>query len=230
MKSTVSSNASVDGDLQRMYRTRFDGRIEYRKKVWRVLVNDYFQSFVRPKDTVLDLGAGYGEFINHIQCEKKYAMDLNPDTSLKVDADVEVLLHDCSTPWPLPDNSVDVIFTSNFFEHLSDKQVLGRTLHEARRCLKPGGNIIAMGPNIKYALGAYWDFIDHHLPLTELSLSEAFVQQGFRIEKCVDKFLPFTMASGPQYPTFFISLYLRLPFVWRIFGKQFLVIGRKENV
>jgi len=191
-------------------------------------MRDYFQQFIRLEDTVLDLGAGYGEFINHVQCAKKYALDLNPDTAHLANAGVEVILQDCSKPWPLPDSSVDAVFTSNFFEHLPDKQALARTLSEVHRCLKPGGRLIAMGPNIKYLPGAYWDFLDHHIPLTELSLSEALTQQGFRIETCIAKFLPFTMASGPQYPTFFIALYLRLPLAWRIFGKQFLVIGKKD--
>lgn len=230
MKSGTSNLTPNAEELQRMYHTRFDGRLEYRNKVWKVLIRDYFQQLVRTEDTVLDLGAGYGEFINHVQCGKKYAMDINPDTAHFANANVEVIQQDCSTHWPLSDDSLDIVFTSNFFEHLSDTPALARTLGEAMRCLKPGGRIIATGPNIKYASGAYWDFIDHHLPLTELSLAEAFTQQGFSIEKCIGKFLPFTMASGPQYPVFFVAMYLRLPFAWRIFGKQFLVIGKKEGI
>lgn len=231
MKSTALSNLETFGaeDLQRMYHTRFDGRQEYRNKVWRVLIREFFQQFVRRDDTVLDLGAGYGEFINHIHCYKKYAIDINPETRERVNEDVEIFLQDCSESWPLPDNSLDVVFTSNFFEHLPDTQTLVRVVDEIVRCLKPGGRVIAMGPNIKYVLGAYWDFIDHHLPLTELSLSEVFIQQGLEIEKCVARLLPYTMATGPQYPVIFLAFYLRLPFAWRIFGKQFLVVAKKST-
>lgn len=219
----------ADG-LQRMYRARFGGRQAYRDNVWRVLIRDYFQRWIRPEDVVLDVGAGYGEFINHIRCGKKYALDLNPDTADRVSGGVEVVAQDCSAPWPFPDNHLDVVFTSNFLEHLPDKRALSRTLGEANRCIKPGGRFILMGPNIKYLPGAYWDFIDHHIPLTEQSLAEALVQQGFRIEKCIAKFLPFTMVNGPQYPAFFLAVYLRIPFVWRIFGKQFLVLAKKESL
>lgn len=215
-------------ELQHLYEKRFSGRLEYRDRVWQVLIRDYFQSLVRTNETVLDLGAGYGEFINNVACAKKYAMDLNPDTKMRVSAEVEVLLQDCSQSWPLSDNSLDVIFTSNFLEHLPDKKALAATLKEAVRCLKPGGRLVALGPNIKYVPGAYWDFIDHHLPLTELSLAEALTQEGLSIKECIGKFLPFTMASGPQYPTVFVSWYLKTPFVWRILGKQFLVIAVKE--
>lgn len=227
MKSTNSNKTFSADELQSIYQRRFGGRIEYRDKVWRALIKNFFQKYVRPTDVVLDLGAGYGEFINHITCGTKYAMDLNPDTAHRVGKDVEIIAQDCAEPWPLSEDSLDIIFTSNFFEHLPDTEALARTLREAMRCLKSGGRIIATGPNIKYALGAYWDFIDHHIPLTERSLAEAFTHQGFSIETCIDKFLPFTMAYGPQYPTIFLALYLRLPLAWRILGKQFLVIGKK---
>jgi len=227
MKSGASSETLSGEELQRMYETRFEGRFKYRNEVWRILIRDYFQKFIRSGDAVLDLGAGYGEFINHITCGKKFAMDLNPDTAQKANVDVTVLAQDCSEPWPLPDNSLDVVFTSNFFEHLLDTQVLVRTLVETKRCLKPDGRLIAMGPNITYAGKAYWNVIDHRLALSEESLAKTLVSQGFRIEKCIAQFLPFTMSEGLQYPTFFVAAYLRLPLAWRIFGKQFLVIGRK---
>lgn len=227
MKSGTSNKTLRGEELQRLYKARFEGRLDYRNKVWRVLIRDYFQTFVRAKDTVLDLGAGYGEFINNISSGKKYAMDLNPDTAKQVDTGVELLAQDCSEPWPLRDNSLDVVFTSNFFEHLPDTQALSRTLAEAHRCLKYDGILIAMGPNITYTGSAYWDVVDHRLALSEQSLSEMLVLQGFRIEKGIARFLPFTMSEGLQYPTLFVAAYLRLPLAWRIFGKQFLVIGRK---
>lgn len=200
----------------------------YRNGVWHILVREYFQQYVHHEATVIDLGAGYGEFINHIVCGKKYAMDLNPDTSEQVHSDVEVLLQDCSEPWPLSPHSVDVVFTSNFFEHLPDKATLAKTLDLAARYLRPGGKIIAMGPNIKYTAGAYWDFWDHHIALGEYALSEVLQQKGFVVDVAIDKFVPFTMVGTFQYPLFFTSLYLKLPFAWRIFGKQFLVVAHKE--
>ena len=77
-------------------------------------------------------------------------MDLNPSTKQYLDNSVTLLEQDCSTRWNLPDQDLDVVFTSNFFEHLPDKESLNRTLHQAHRCLRDGGRLIAMGPNIKY--------------------------------------------------------------------------------
>lgn len=220
-------NANAPDDLQRIYEARFRANLDYRRAVWRVLIDDFFQRHVRPTDAVLDLGCGYGEFINQVRCAKKFAMDLNPDMPQRVDKGVQALLQDCSTPWQLPAESLDVVFTSNFFEHLPDKASLGRTLDQARRCLKLGGRLMALGPNIKYLPGAYWDFWDHYLPLTELSLREALENRGYAMEECIPRFLPYTMAGGPQYPVWCLKLYLKLPLVWPIRGRQFLVIARK---
>src|SRR6187402_3538775 len=174
-------SANAPADLQRIYEARFQANLDYRRAVWRVLIDDFFQQFVRPTDAVLDLGCGYGEFINQVRCGQRFAMDLNPDMPRRADSGVQTLLQDCSTDWQLPDNSLDVVFTSNFFEHLPDKAALGRTLDQARRCLKPGGRLIALGPNIKYLPGAYWDFWDHYLPLTELSLRESLENRNYTI-------------------------------------------------
>jgi SAM-dependent methyltransferase len=154
-------------------------------------------------------------------------MDLNPKTRENLSPEVRFLQQDCSMRWPLGDAELDVVFTSNFFEHLPNKTTLGRTLDQAFRCLKPGGRLIAMGPNIKFTAGRYWDFWDHYLPLTETSLSEGLVVRGFEIEFCHPRFLPYTMVGARQYPLWCLSAYLRLPIFWRLKGEQFLIGARK---
>ena len=220
---TVSS----EQELQRIYGARFSRNLQYRRKVWNVLVPNFFQRYIKPGDAVLDLGCGYGEFINTVRCGKKFAMDLNPDAPKHLDAAVTFLAQDCSTRWQLDDASLQVVFSSNFFEHLPDKTALGRTFDEIFRCLVPGGRLIAMGPNIKYLSGEYWDFWDHYLPLTEKSLTEGLRSRGFQVSECIDKFLPYTMANEREYPTAFVKLYLTVRLAWRIFGRQFLVIAAK---
>lgn len=214
-------------ELRSIYDRRFSAMLEYRNAIWKVLTADFFQRFVPASSTVLDLGCGYGEFINHIRCGTKLGMDLNPRSPEFLAPDVRFLQQDCSTHWELPDRSLDVVFTSNFFEHLPDKLALRNTLQEAHRCLKPGGVLIAMGPNIKYVPGAYWDFWDHFLCLTELSLGEGMANNGYRIVQSLGRFLPYSMVNAPRFPVAFVRLYLSLPIVWRLFGRQFLVVGQR---
>jgi len=225
MANIMSANSP--DDLQRIYQARFAENADYRQAVWRVIIRDCFTEYLASAAAVLDLGCGYGEFINQVTAPTRFAMDLNPDLPKRVQNDVNCLQQDCSLPWPLEDASLDLVFTSNFFEHLPDKASLGRTLDEARRCLRPGGRLLAMGPNIKFLPGQYWDFWDHYLPLTELSLAEALSTRGFSIERSVDRFLPHTMARGPRYPLIFLRLYLRLKPAWKLLGKQFLVVGKR---
>lgn len=215
-------------NVQSIYSLRFAGNRDYRRQVWQVLTAKFFQPLIRPSGAVLDLGCGYGEFINQIQAQEKYGMDLNPDSARKLEGGIRFFEQDCSKTWPLPEGKLDAVFTSNFFEHLPDKATLGLTLEQARRCLKPGGRLIAMGPNIKYLPGAYWDFWDHYLPLTEQSLCEGLVNRGFGIEQCHERFLPYTMVKSREYPVFLLRLYLKLRLAWRIFGKQFLVVAAKK--
>jgi SAM-dependent methyltransferase len=214
-------------DVSKIYHRRFARTMEYRNRVWKVLTRVFFSRWVIPESTVLDLGCGYGEFINNIVAREKLAMDLNPDAPGHISTGTKFLLQNSATRWPLPDGSLDVVFSSNFFEHLPDKGQLDLTLREILRCLKPGGRLIAVGPNIKFLHGIYWDFYDHHIYLTEASLGEALEIEGFQIEHITPKFLPFTMVKAPQYPMLFVHLYIAFPWIWRILGKQFLVIAQK---
>ena len=154
-------------------------------------------------------------------------MDLNPSAKDHLSGDVELFEQDCSSPWPLATGSLDVVFTSNFFEHLPTKQALQLALGEAHRCLKPKGRLIALGPNVKFLSGKYWDFFDHHLALTELSLSEVLTMTGYRVEQAIPKFLPYTMSQGSEPPLWTLRAFLKIPILWRLFGRQFLVIGQK---
>ncbi len=78
---------------------------------------------------------------------------MNPDAAQRLNGDVELLLQDCSQPWPLADSSLDVVFTSNFLEHLPTKPHVEKTVAEIKRCLKPGGTMIALGPNVRLVPG-----------------------------------------------------------------------------
>jgi SAM-dependent methyltransferase len=217
-------------NLRAIYHRRFSETVAYRNRVWQALTSSFFSVWIRADATVLDLGCGYGEFSNNIRAGRKLAMDLNPDAPKYLAKEVEFLEQDCSARWPLGDQTLDVVFTSNFFEHLPDKACLRRTLQQAFRCLKPGGRLIAMGPNIKYLPGAYWDLFDHQIPLSDVSLGEALELEGFVLEKVVPRFLPFTMVNAPQYPIFLLKLYLALPWLWWIKGRQFLLVAARPGV
>lgn len=215
--------------LEVAYQLRFATTREYRNDVWRILCSDFFQRYIPPTSTVLDLGAGWGEFINNIAAVKKYAMDLNSDARAHLNEDVGFIDQDCSTRWPMDDNTLDVVFTSNFLEHLPTKDKIEHTIAEVHRCLRENGAIICLGPNIKCIPGAYWDFWDHYVPLTEMSLRELLRTMGFEIDVCLPRFLPYSMSTGRTPPLMLVRIYLKCPWAWPVFGKQFLVVARKRK-
>lgn len=217
--------------LRAQYRRRFTPQEAYRQEVWRALTEIVFQPLLPAQARVLDLGCGWGEFINHIRAAERWGMDLNPDSPGRLDPAVRFVSHDCTRPWPLESGQLDVIFSSNLFEHLPTKAALADVLQEAFRCLAPGGRLICMGPNIRCIPGAYWDFWDHHLPLTELSLSEILELTGFRIQTRRARFVPYSMALKKLPPPLWsVRLYLRLPWLWRWFGEQFLIVAVRPAV
>ena len=213
--------------LQDEYQRRFEENEKYRNSVWKILCNDFFSKYIDKNATLLDLGAGWGEFSRNIVAKNKFAMDLNPDCGARVEGYAKFLEQDCSTRWPLEDETLDVVFTSNFLEHLPTKTLIDTTLAEAFRCLKTGGRIICVGPNITHLPGLYWDYWDHYTPITDKSMAEALTLRGFKIEEVVPKFLPYTMSGGRNPPIAGVKLYLQMRFAWRFFGKQFLVVARK---
>lgn len=213
--------------LQDAYSMRFSKNKKYRTEVWKILCNNYFNRYISPEYSVLDMGAGWGEFINNIKASHKYAMDLNPDTKDRLNQNIKFLHQDCSQKWEISDNTLDIVFSSNFLEHLPTKDHVESTISEARRCLRYNGLVIFLGPNIKYINGAYWDFWDHFIPLTEQSLAEVLNLKGFQVQVNLPRFLPYSMSTGITPPFIFLKVYLRVPFAWRFFGKQFLVVARK---
>lgn len=214
--------------LPRLYALRFSEEEKRRReRIWKVLCREFFQRYIKPTDTVLDIGAGYGEFINNIVCARRVAVDLNEETLSHAAPGVEAILSPSTDLGSLADGTVDVAFASNFFEHLSRKEEVLATLAEIRRVLRSGGRVLILQPNIRYVGGAYWDFFDHHLPLTERSLVEALELVGLRPVEVRPRFLPFTTKSAlPQHP-FLVWLYLRVPIAQRLLGRQSWIVAVK---
>lgn len=228
------SHLPIDGktmthvEVQHLYDHRFSEKARQTKRqVWRVIVQSFLQKWITPQQTVLDLGCGDGEFLTYIRCARRIGVDLHIDASRFLHDDIAFHQCDVCDLAFLPENCLDVVFTSNLMEHLPTKGHVERMVLEVRRVLKPGGCFIALGPNLRFLPGSYWDFWDHHLPITDRSLVELLKTLDFRIVNCYAKFLPYTTCSAlPQSP-WLVWLYLKVPIAWLLLGKQFLIRATK---
>lgn len=214
--------------LRELYRFRFsDAQAGSRERIWAAIVECTLQPLLPPNACVLDIGSGQGEFLNHIRAARRIGVDLNPENALLLEQGIEFHAADVRNLSFLPNNTVDTVFSSNFLEHLPSKSAVDATLAEAARVLKPGGRLILMGPNVRIVPGAYWDFWDHLVPISDRSLCEALILAGLKIERCVPRFVPYTTRSRAPQAEWIVRLYLRMPWLWRLFGEQFLVVASK---
>ncbi len=214
--------------VEKLYDHRFDARAKAKKNaVWQALCTNFFQRYIPSDASVLDIGAGFCEFINNIVCAEKSAFDLNEKTASFADPDVHVIVG--SNLSSLDDGRFDVVFVSNFLEHMKSKEEVLKVLAEAHRLLKGGGRILVLQPNIRYAYREYWDFFDHHVALSDRSLAEGLALAGFSLELQIPRFVPFTTKSRFPQHAIIVKAYLRCPFLWRFFGKQAFVVGRKST-
>jgi SAM-dependent methyltransferase len=211
--------------VARVYEHRFSDRDAERKHaIWKEICR-YLQRYVDPRSRVLDLACDRGYFIENITAADRWAADLRDVSDVLSDSIHFLQADGLSLDRELPRGTFDLVFTSNYLEHLASGDEVVEQLRVIARLLKPGGTVMILQPNVRLVGAAYWDFIDHRVALTERSLTEAAELAGLETTKIVTRFLPYTTKSSlPQHPLA-VRLYLALPPVWRVLGKQTLYLG-----
>ena len=216
-------------DRESYFETRFTPD-PARGPVWQRIVA-YLQQHVSLAGTVVDLGAGYGSFINAVPVTvRRIAVDANDALPQHLDAGVEAIVLDLSQPEPLLDQvgsaTVDVVFASNLLEHL-ERDTVTRLLSVVHSILTPHGNLVLVQPNFRLAPGRYFDDYTHRTIFTDRSLPDLLRASGFEVTRVESRFLPLTVRSRLANGYRLIPLYLKLPF--RPFAGQMLVIARPQT-
>lgn len=194
-----------------------------RETLWRALVRYYFQAKVAPSDTVLELGAGFGHFINNIQAARRAALDqwegflkyLKPGIESHVGAVTDLNF--------VADNSVDFVMASNLFEHVSQED-FASVLKQLRTKLRSGGTLNLLQPNYRFAYREYFDDYTHRTVYSDVSMVDFLRANGYEILDCQPRFLPLTIKSRLPVSPFLLRMYLLSPV--KPLGKQMLVQAR----
>lgn len=210
-------------DYQRLYEYRFrDVDQASRQAVWNEIAAYLYRRMGTPA-RVLDPAAGRCEFLNAIPAAERWAVD-TVDYGEFRDPGVKAIIENIFDA-KLPVDHFDGIFVSNFLEHLPTQEAIGELLTKLRASMEPGGTLAILGPNFKYCSGRYFDCADHTLALTHVSVAEHLYAAGFEVTAVVPRFLPYSFSGSlPPSPSL-TRIYLRVPALWRVLGKQFLVLG-----
>jgi SAM-dependent methyltransferase len=181
-----------------------------RNTLWKTLCESFFQRFVQPEHTVLELGCGYGEFINNVQCSTKIAMDRWAGITEHLNPGVRAEIGDITSLKGIADRSVDFVFASNIFEHLTQAD-MALCLSEVRRVLRPGGTINIVQPNYRFCYAEYFDDYTHVAIYSDRSLADFLSVNGFKVLTCMPRFLPLTIKGRLPVSPLLIKAYLLSP-------------------
>ena len=212
-------------DYSALYTYRFkDVDQQQRINVW-APISRFVTSLAGEPQRVLDPACGLGEFINSCPADERWAADLGLDGST-LDSAIK-FISGSFFDVDLPDNHFDLIFLSNVLEHMLNQEQVNECLVRAKGKLRPGGTIVVMGPNFRYCPKEYFDCADHTVILTHIAVEEHLHTAGFEIRRTVPRFLPYSFRSRLPAWRWTTNAYLKFPPVWRILGKQFLLVATK---
>jgi SAM-dependent methyltransferase len=216
-------------DSDRIYADRCRG-VDPRAKlaVWAVLSHWLARKLGNPS-SVLDPAAGACEFINTVPARERWAVDMGGQVRTLAAEGVRAFVGRVSDV-ELPAAHFEGVFVSNFLEHLPNPEACARFLEQMHALLVPGGRIVVMSPNFRHCVREYFDFADHSLILTEWSAAEQLYAAGFEIVEIHPRFMPLTFRARIPLRPWIVSAYLSMPFAWRFFGKQFLLVAEKPRV
>ena len=194
-----------------------------RDVVWDALWRFHFSKLIRPDACVLDLGSGYGNFINHVEARRRIAVDAWPEFPRHVAPGVEAIVGDVTELGFLPDGGVDFVFASNLFEHITQAQ-FATVLATLRTKLSPDGTLNILQPNYRYAYREYFDDYTHISIYSDISLADFLAANGYETIDVRPRFLPLTVKSRLPVSPLLIRAYLASPV--KPMGKQMLVRAR----
>jgi ubiquinone/menaquinone biosynthesis C-methylase UbiE len=207
------------------FQTRFTHDTR-RDVLWRTLWQHHFSKFISEGDCVLELGAGYGHFINHVTAKRRIAVDSWDGFLQHLQSGVEGRVGNVTDLSFLEPSSVDFVFASNLFEHISQDD-FASVLCQLKRIMTGRGTLNVLQPNYYYAYREYFDDYTHRTVYTHTSMVDFLQAHGYRVIECQPRFLPLTLKSRLPVSPLLIRLYLSSP--WKPAGKQMFIRAGCES-
>lgn len=199
--------------------------IEGREAVWRAITEHLDRWFPTPCETVVDLGCGYGDFINQVSATNRIGVDMRACDGHLADGVTFVQGTAADALSGMPEGSVDLLMASNLLEHLEwgDVELL---LEQIARVLRPGGRVMLLQPNFRHSARGYFDDYTHRTIFTDESLVGWVRAAGLDPVAVRPRYLPLTMKS--RLPSSYILTRLYLALGSPVLGAQMLVVAERR--
>jgi Methyltransferase domain len=194
-----------------------------RDVLWQSLWRYRFSAMVLPDDCVLDLGAGYCNFINSVVARRRIAVDVWEAFPTHLRPGIEHRVGSVTDLDFLDDGVVDFAFASNLFEHLT-KEDFATVLGALHRKLSARGTLTIVQPNYRYAYREYFDDFDHKSVYSHVSLADYLVANGYEVFLVEPRFMPLSVKGRLPISPFLIRAWLASPI--KPIGKQMLIRAR----
>ena len=197
-----------------------------RAVVWQAIAS-HLSGWIPAEGAVLEIGAGYCDWINNVTARRRVAVDRWPGLPQHAAPGVEPVLLDVATGLDtLAAEAFDAVLASNILEHFAPDMV-PTVVGGIARVLRPGGRLLVVQPNFRHAWRSYFDDYTHRSIFTDVSLPALLRAHGFTIERVEARFLPYSM-RGTRLPITrgLVSAYLRSPL--KPMAGQMLVIASRR--
>jgi cyclopropane fatty-acyl-phospholipid synthase-like methyltransferase len=197
-----------------------------RRIAWQAIAR-HLQSWIPAQAAVLEIGAGYCDWVNSVKAARRVAIDIWPELPRHTAPGVEPLVLDIARDLgTLTAGSFDTVLASNVFEHFAP-DVVPTVVADVARVLKPGGRLLIVQPNFRLAWRAYFDDYTHRSIFTDVSLPALLRAQGLSIDLVQPRFMPYSMRhSRLPITSWLVTLYLKSPL--KPMAGQMLVVAAKR--
>jgi hypothetical protein len=199
--------------------------LDERKAVWKEIAMFIFSN-VGEQQVVLELGAGFCDFINQFPSKKKICIELNVERRKFASLGVEFHCGDVLQEIEKINTEVSMVFASNFLEHFSERQ-LEDLLPKIHSILYKNGKFVLIQPNYRLCKNSYFDDETHQTIFSDENIVPFLEKFNFKVIQLIPGLLPFSMKSRlPKWPLL-VRLYLNSPI--RPNAAQMYVVAEKRG-
>jgi len=149
-------------------------------------VFDQYKDYVG--DSAIDLGSGFGTFVDFIKEKKSISLIEISDEAIdrlkykyKNHNNIKIIKHDLSKSAPLQfQSAMDTAICLNVLEHVKDDESMIKNI---RQCLEHKGKLILYVPAVKALFGSLDSNLGHYRRYKKAELEQMLGRNGFKIIK-----------------------------------------------